>query len=275
MSEPESQIQVGAPAQSVPHGHEQQAPEEPARLGPLQRLVGTLFSPGETFEDVNRKPTIIVPIIIAMLVAVASTTFFNWRVNPDWDKIIRAQIKKQVDKSGQSITEEQMQQRVNIGKTFAKFTPLIAVVGAPIVYLVFAGIFALGMMFIQAKTTFKKVLSVVAWTSAATGIVSMIVTVAVLMVRDPAELRTLDPSQFGSIVPSNVGAFLASDMGAAIRALATSLDVFTIWWLILLSIGFAAIAGSKKITSSKTGVMVFGFWAIWVVVKVGWAALFG
>ncbi|HWN98627.1 MAG TPA: YIP1 family protein, partial [Blastocatellia bacterium] len=251
------------------------APEEPARLGPLQRLVGTLFSPGETFEDVNRKPTIIVPIIIAMLVAVASTTFFNWRVNPDWDKIIRAQIKKQVDKSGQSITEEQMQQRVNIGKTFAKFTPLIAVVGAPIVYLVFAGIFALGMMFIQAKTTFKKVLSVVAWTSAATGIVSMIVTVAVLMVRDPAELRTLDPSQFGSIVPSNVGAFLASDMGAAIRALATSLDVFTIWWLILLSIGFAAIAGSKKITSSKTGVMVFGFWAIWVVVKVGWAALFG
>jgi hypothetical protein len=53
------------------------------------------------------------------------------------------------------------------------------------------------------------------------------------------------------------------------------LDLFTIWWLILLSIGFAAIAGSRKITSSKTGVMIFGFWALFILVKVAWAAAFG
>lgn len=275
MSEPKSQLQGGAPAYGAPQSHEQQAPEEPARLGPLQRLGGTLFSPGETFEDVNRKPTFIVPIIIAMVVAVASTTFFEWRVKPDWDQIMRTQVKKRVEKSGQSLTPEQIQQQVDIGKTIAKFVPLIVIVATPIVYVILAGIYALGMMFIQAKTTFKKILSVVAWTSAATGIVGAIVGVAVLMVRDPSELRTLDPSQFGSIAPTNFGAFLASDAAAALRALATSIDVFTIWSLILMSIGFAAIAGSKKITSTKAGTMVFGFWAIWVVVKVAWAALFG
>lgn len=275
MSEPKSQLQGGAPAYGAPQSHEQQAPEEPARLGPLQRLGGTLFSPGETFEDVNRKPTFIVPIIIAMVVAVASTTFFEWRVKPDWDQIMRTQVKKRVEKSGQSLTPEQIQQQVDIGKTIAKFVPLIVIVATPIVYVILAGIYALGMMFIQAKTTFKKILSVVAWTSAATGIVGAIVGVAVLMVRDPSELRTLDPSQFGSIAPTNFGAFLASDAAAALRALATSIDVFTIWSLILMSIGFAAIAGSKKITTSKTGTIVFGFWAIWVVVKVAWAALFG
>ena len=168
-----------------------------------------------------------------------------------------------------------MQQRVDIGKTIAKFTPLFAIIGAPIVYLILAGVFALGMMFIQAKTTFKRILSVVAWTSAATGIVGAVVNVAALMVRDPAELRTLDPSQFGTIVPTNLGAFLASDTSPVLRALASSLDVFTIWWLILLSIGFAAIAGSKKITSGKARAMVFGFWVIFVLCKVGWAAAFG
>jgi hypothetical protein len=275
MSEPKSQLQSGAPAYGAPQSHEQQTVEEPARLGPLQRLGGTLFSPGETFEDVNRKPTFIVPIIIAMVVAVASTTFFDWRVKPDWDQIMRTQIKKRTEKSGQSLTPDQIETQVNVGKTVAKFMPLIQIVATPIVYVILAGIFALGMMLIQAKTTFKKILSVVAWTSAATGIVVAIVGVAVLMVRDPSELRTLDPSQFGSIAPTNIGAFLASDAAAALRALATSIDVFTIWWLILLSIGFAAIAGSKKITSSKTGTIVFGFFAIWVVIKVAWAAMFG
>jgi Yip1 domain len=275
MSEPESQIQGEAPAYGAPQSHDPQVPEEPARLGPIQRLGGTLFSPGETFEDVNRKPTFVVPIIIAMIVAVASTTFFEWRVKPDWDQIMRAQAKKRIEKSGQSATEEQIQQQVSIGKAIAKFAPLIAVVVTPIIYVILAGIYALGMMFIQAKTTFKKILSVVSWTSAATGIVGAIVSIAALMVRDPSELRTLDPSQFGSIAPTNMGAFLASDTAAALGALARSLDVFTIWWLILLSIGFAAIAGSRKITSGKTGAMVFGFWAVLVVVKVAWAAMFG
>ncbi|HEU4389707.1 MAG TPA: hypothetical protein VFV34_18020, partial [Blastocatellia bacterium] len=31
--------------------------EEPAKLGPLQRLTGVIFSPGETFADMKRKPS--------------------------------------------------------------------------------------------------------------------------------------------------------------------------------------------------------------------------
>ena len=275
MSETDLQPDSAVPPYSAPHPQDVPVVQEPARLGPLQRLIGALFSPGETFEDVNRKPTWIAPLIIAMITVFASTMFFEWRVKPDWDQIMRTQTKKRLERSGQSVTEEQIQQQVAIGKTFAKFTPIIAVVGTPIFYLVLTGIFALGMMFIQAKSTFKKILSVVAWSGAATGIVGFVVTTAVLFVRDPAEIRTLDPSQFGTIVPSNLGAFLASDTSAIIRAIAGSFDLFTIWWLILLSIGFAAIAGSRKITSSKTGAMVFGFWALFIVVKVAWAAAFG
>ncbi|HSO75762.1 MAG TPA: YIP1 family protein, partial [Blastocatellia bacterium] len=263
------------PAYGAPQPQDVPVVQEPARLGPIQRLGGTLFSPGETFEDVNRKPTWIVPILIAMVTILASTLFFEWRVKPNWDQIMVSETRKRVEKSGQSLTEEQIQQQAAIGATFAKFAPLLAVVFTPIIYLILAGIFALGLMFIQAKTTFKKVLSVVAWSGAATGIVALLVTVAVLFVRDPAELRNLNPSEFGNIVPSNIGAFLSSDTAAAIRSVASSLDVFTLWWLILLSIGFAAIAGSRKITSSKTGAMVFGFWLVFVVLKVAWAAAFG
>jgi len=263
------------PPHAAPAQADQTPVEEPARFGPFSRLTGTLLSPGETFEDVNRKPTFIAPMLIAMVTVLAATFFVQWRVNPNYDEIIRNQIRKQVEKSGQSLTDEQMQQRVDIGKKIAKFIPIIGMVFTPIIYVILAGVFALGLMFIQAKTTFKKILSVVSWSSAATGIVGTVVMMASLMVRDQESVHSVDPSQAGGIVPSNLAAFLPSGTSAAIKSVAGSLDIFSIWFLILLSIGFAAIAGSRKITTGKAATVVFGFWAIFVLLKMGWAAAFG
>jgi hypothetical protein len=275
MSTPENPVSEQAPPYGAPHPHAEAPTEEPARLGPLSRLTGTLLSPGETFEDVNRKPTWIAPMIIAIITVLASTLFFSWRVKPDWDQIMRNQIKKRLERSGQTLSEEQMQQQVEFAKKIAQFSPVIGAVFTPIIYVVLAGIFALGLMFIQAKTTYKKILSVVSWSLAATGVVATIVTMASLMVRDEEGLRSLDPTQSAGIVPSNVAAFLPSETSAVIKSLAGSIDVFTIWVLILLSIGFAAIAGSRKVTTGKAATVVFGFWAVFVLIKCGWAAAFG
>jgi hypothetical protein len=274
MSEIENQTPDAAPSNGAPEPHEQVAVEEAAQLGPLSRLTGTLLSPGETFVDVDRKPTWLAPLIIVALTIVASSVFFNWRVHPNWEEITRTQIKKQLDKSNQSLSDEDLQKRVDFGKTIAKYFPLIGALFVPVLYVIVAGIFALGMMLIQAKTTFKKILSVVAWTFASLGILQTIVTVASLMVRDEEGLRSIDPTQPGGIVPTNLAVFLASGTSSVLKALASSLDVFSIWALILLSIGFAAIAGSKKITTGKTAYVVFGFWAVYVLIKVGFAAIF-
>jgi hypothetical protein len=274
MNEPEIQTPNTTPMYGAPQPGRPACVEEPARLGPFARLTGTLLSPGETFEDVNRKPTWIVPMIIAIATVLASSFFFSG-VNPDWDSIFRNQIKKRMESSNQSLTEEQMDAQVKISKSFAKFFPIIGAVVTPVIYVILAGIFALGLMFIQAKATFKKILSVVAWSWAAVGIVGMVVTMASLMVRDEESLRSIDPTQAAGIVPSNLAAFLSSDTSAVIKSVAGSLDVFTIWILILMSIGFAAIAGSRKITTGKTATVVFGFWAVYVLLKVGWAAAFG
>ena len=132
MSEIENQVQSEAPSYGVPRAQDQTPPEEPARLGPHQRLVGVMFSPGETFADINRKPTWIAPVIIAVLTVVASTIFFSWWANPNWDQILRPQVKKRIERGGQTATEDQIRQGVEIGKTFAKFTPVIVAVFVPI-----------------------------------------------------------------------------------------------------------------------------------------------
>ena len=99
MSETQNKIDESVPAYAAPPTAQPAQPEEPARMNAMQRLVGTLFSPGETFRDINRKPTIVVAIILGMILAAAGGLFFTWKVKPDWDRLIRAQIQKQVDRS--------------------------------------------------------------------------------------------------------------------------------------------------------------------------------
>ena len=274
MSETQNQIDADAPAYAVPQAVPAPQPEEPARLNAMQRLWGTLFSPGETFQDVNRKPTIIVPIVLGIILAVVGGAFFNWKVKPDWDRIFRAQVQKQIDR-GRAMTPEQVEQQVEFSKKLVPIFPVIGAVFTPIVYLIVAGVFALGMMLIQAKTTFKKILSVVSWSYTATALVQSLVFIAVVLVQDQETLNSIDPTQGVNIVPSNAGAFLPSGTSGAVMALASSLDVFSIWYLVLLAIGLAAVAGARKITAKKTGGLVFGIWIVFVLVKVGWRAIMG
>ncbi len=73
--------------------------------------------------------------------------------------------------------------------------------------------------------------------------------------------------------PTNLGAFLDPvDTNKALYALATSLDIVTIWALVLMGMGIAIVAGVK---SSSGYIAVFGWWAIIVLIGVGWAAAMG
>ena len=71
--------------------------------------------------------------------------------------------------------------------------------------------------------------------------------------------------------PTNVAAFLpVMETNKAVYALASSLDVVTIWTLFLMGMGIAIVAGVKR---SSGYIAVFGWWAIIVLVGVGVAAL--
>jgi hypothetical protein len=49
-------------------------------------------------------------------------------------------------------------------------------------------------------------------------------------------------------------------------------DIFTIWQIALISIGFSAV---YKFNVKKSASMVIGFWALWVIISMGFTALFG
>jgi hypothetical protein len=76
-----------------------------------------------------------------------------------------------------------------------------------------------------------------------------------------------------NFAPTNVAAFLNPlETNKALYSLASSLDVVTIWTLLLLAIGTAIVAGVKR---NSGYIAVFGWWAIFVLIGVGYAAITG
>ncbi len=76
-----------------------------------------------------------------------------------------------------------------------------------------------------------------------------------------------------NFAPTNLAAFLDPvETNKALYAMASSLDIVTIWTLVLLGMGTAIVAGVKR---NSGYISVFGWWAIFVLIAVGIAAVTG
>jgi hypothetical protein len=78
---------------------------------------------------------------------------------------------------------------------------------------------------------------------------------------------TIDPD---NPVATNLAAFLPEESARWLVTLCKSIDIFTMWMLILVAIGFAAV-NPRKLTGANPYVIAFSVWGTVVVVKVIWA----
>jgi hypothetical protein len=162
-----------------------------------------------------------------------------------------------------------------LGKTVAKVAIIAGpVIGVPLVYFALAGVFALGLMLLGAKTTFKKILSVHAWVyCGVTSLLSGIVLCAALLVRDRDSLSELNLQDIPKLLPTNLGFLVHVSDARVLSSVASSLDVFSIWKIYLLTLGFAAISGSRKTSKFSIAMMVIGLWVVWILLAAGLASL--
>src|SRR5215208_5081385 len=209
------------------------------------RLVGALFSPGQTFADINQRPTWVTPIVIAIVIAFATGVFFNCRLHINWDRFVRERLEAA---GNPTPSEEVVQRQVSLAARVTSLTPYISSIATVLICVVLAAIFAMGLMLLEAQTTYKEVLAVVAWSSCGLQLLVAIATVAVLLI---GNVTDFDPAKPNMLL-SSLAVLVPASAPAAVRTLAASFDLFTFWFNILLVIGFAAIGGSRKITKSKT-----------------------
>ncbi len=240
------------------------APEAQATLSPFGRVIGVLFSPGKTFEDIARKPTWITPVLVSTVLSIIAVIGLNQRMN--WRDYIVQQIEK--SPRGAQLSADQKQQQAEMG---AKVTVAIVYASGVLVPVCFALIVGLVMMgaynlFAGAGARFAAAFSIVAH-AGLVGIVSTPLFLLVLFLKPPG---TIDPE---NPLATNLAALLPEESAKWLVALCKSFDIFTFWTLILIAIGFAAV-NPRKLKGAKSFTIAFSVWAVYVVCRVGWAFIF-
>ena len=240
-------------------------PEEvQAAVSPIGRVFGVLFSPKSTFEDIVRKPSWLLPVLLTTILSVAVSFSINQRIN--WREFMSQQIEK--SPRAAQLSAEQKQQQIEAGAKFSPpFTYAIGVCG-PILATLIIGLVMWGAYSLLGgiSTNFGTAFGI---TSHAflTGLVSSPLFILILY------LKPYGTADLENPVAANLAAVLPEDAAKWLVALCKSFDVFTFWTLILLAIGFGAV-NPKKLKGAKAFTIAFTVWAVYVVCRVGWAAVF-
>jgi len=238
-------------------------PQPQASISPFGRIVGVLFSPQVTFADIAKKPSWLLPVLISTILGIVSTTVLNQRMN--WCEYVFQQIDKN-PRAAQLSTEQKQQQAETSAKVTTYIVYGVGVAGSILFALAIGGVMMLAYNLLAgAGATFAQSLGIAAHTLA-TSIVTTPVFLLILFLKPAGALDPDNP------IASNLAAFLPDDSAKWLVTLCKSLDLFTIWTLVLLAIGFAAV-NPKKLKGAKSYVIVFSVWDALVLVKTLWALI--
>src|ERR1700756_1362944 len=92
--------------------------QAPPANSPLGRVVGVFFSPKATFQDIVRKPSWVLPVVLLTLISIAVSFVINQRIN--WREFMAQQIEK--SPRAANLSPEQKEKQIEGG---AKITPII------------------------------------------------------------------------------------------------------------------------------------------------------
>jgi hypothetical protein len=239
------------------------APEAQPRINPFGRIIGVFTSPKQTFAGIAERPSWVAPMLLMMVLATAVGAMLNTKMN--WGDYIRHKAEENARFA--QMSEEQKDQAVaGQVKFWTNFSYGVGAVAVPVSTLIFALIyFGAFNLFRGAGVRYGQAFAITAHAFLPTAI-SSILALIILPLKSYGDV---DPE---SVVATSLKAYLPESAPKPLLALGSSLELFFIWCLVLVAIGFSA-ANPKKIKLGASFGIVFGLWAVWVLAKVAWAAL--
>jgi hypothetical protein len=235
-----------------------------AKISAVGRVFGVLFSPKTTFEDIARKPSWILPVIITTILSLLAVAVLNQRMN--WRAYISEQIEK--NPSAAQLSPEEKDRRIELSAKITSYVTWVAGALAPIIFAVVVGGILMGAYNLLAGTgaRFSQAFAIVAH-AGLVGLVQVPIFILVVFLKPPG---TLDPN---NVVATNVAAFLPDGAPKWLDAAGKNIDIFVLWITMLIAFGFAAV-NPRKLKGAKPFTIAFGLLALWIVIRMGIAFVF-
>jgi hypothetical protein len=235
---------------------------QPAGMSEASRLAGVFFEPKKAFADIAARPRWIVPLILMILMGIGITMLYSQK------GVMRIAAEQQMTNNAQfqQLPPDQRAQRLESGMKIATILGYCVPIFIPLAYLVMALVlWAIVSGILSAPVRFGQVFAIVTYAQLP-GLLMSILIVIVLQLKNAADYNLQNPLMF------NPGAFMDPQTSPKfVYSLASSLDLFTIWILLLVATGLKAAAGKKL----SFGGALFAVMLPWAVIILGKAAFAG
>jgi hypothetical protein len=246
----------------------QNQPEPEAKIGAMGRVIGAFTSPKATFEDIARKPSWVLPMLILILGSLALNSVLASRV--DWPTFTQQNIGKNkfAAQRIESLPADQRDQAMAQQAMIAKYSRYgRGVLGFPLLALIGTVVYMLAFNLVGgANIRFSTAFALGAFAHLPLFLHDLL-GILITVLKDPS---TINPE---NVVASNIGAILGSNAPLWQLALGANIDVFNIWCWILVAMAFTA-ANPRKLTFGKSLGIVIGVTALLTMIGVGIAAAF-
>lgn len=239
----------------------EQAESPEVRSRAVQSIWGVLLSPERTFRALAARPAWLPALLLLVCTALALSVV----VTPKLD--MKQVIREAIEDSGQEVTAAQLERQVALADKFKWAGTVSQVVLQPAVYLLMAGIFLVLLRLMGSEIDFRRSLSVSVH-GMMPFVLASLLAIPVVLSRHELSLKEVQSSRF---LYSNLAAFAPESTGKALTALLSSVDLFSIWAIVLLTIGFRVVGRVSKVAAWG---VVIALWAVVVAGKVSLAAIF-
>jgi len=239
--------------------------EETQALSQMDAISGIFTEPGNTFETMTKFPKRnfwLLPLIILVITSVVSSFLFfsdTELVSKMMDKQktkMREKMQESV-KSGK-MTQEQANDAIEKAEKFMdpsglffKITGFAGAVVSPFIMLfLLSVIYMLFLKTMKANFDFTNLLNVVGLSMMISAVGSILgIVISIIM----GELTSIGLALI----------FKPEVVGETLHSLFMKLDVFSLWFYVLVSIGLVKVAKIKPVMSYS---VVFGLWVLWLVI---------
>lgn len=225
------------------------------------RVISVLISPEKTFRSIAERPTWVVPLILLVLIFAA----VGYETGQRFD--FEQQMRQEMAAREEQISEEDLQQTVDFMEKFGKFLFLAPAIFSPALYLLVSAVFLVAFRMAGSEITFGRSFSV--FLHAMTPwLVHGVLSLPLLLRQETLDQEAMER---GGVLMSSLAALAPEGSGKVLLALLSSLDLFTIWALVLLIIGYRVVA---RVSTATAAGFVLGLWLLFLAGKLGITAAF-
>jgi len=230
-------------------------------LSEPQRLVNTFIAPSKTFTDIRRNASWWVPWLISGIFALAFGIVAVQKID------IPRFVQQQIDKSPSAqarlerATPAQREQGLAIQATITKVSfymlPVFTLIGG---LLIAAVLMALFNFIMGAEVSYSRALAVTFYAFFPGILKSILLCVSLLAASDP---NSIDIAS--NPMPTNPAFFMDPLGNKFLYTFLSYVDIFAIWYVVLMGMGFALASSNRKVSVSSGISTVFAAYGIWAL----------